>query len=128
MEHNGAEPPAILVVDDEFDVSDMLVRLIRHLVPTATVSAVLSAAQAIAVLNVQRIDVVCTDVQMPDMSGAELTGLIKTRWPHTRVILLSGSTKLSLRDVERAVQADAYLAKPFSRVELAAVLFPLLEG
>jgi two-component system response regulator YesN len=126
MEHDGTKPPMILVVDDEFDVGDMLVRLIRRLVPTATVGAVLSAVQAIDVLLVQGTDVVFTDLRMPGMDGVQLTQIIKTRWPTTRVIIFSGSTEQALRDLAQTVQADAYLVKPFSRDELATVLLPLL--
>jgi CheY-like chemotaxis protein len=127
MEHDGTEPPIILVVDDEPDIGDVMVRMIRRLLPTATVGAVLSAAQALEVLLVQRTDVVLTDLQMPDMDGAQLTRIIKTRWPTIRVIIFSGSTDAQLREVAQTVQADAYLAKPFSRDQLAAVLLPLLE-
>jgi two-component system, response regulator YesN len=126
MEHDGTKPPMILVVDDEFDVGDMLVRLIRRLVPTATVGAVLSAVQAIDVLLVQGTDVVFTDLRMPGMDGVQLTQIIKTRWPTTRVIIFSGSTEQALREIAQTVQADAYLVKPFSRDELATVLLPLL--
>jgi two-component system, response regulator YesN len=127
MQQDGTKPPAILVVDDEVDIGDVMVRMIRRLVPKATVGAVLSGSQAIEVLMVQPIDVVFTDVRMPGMSGADLTRLIKERWPQTRVVIFSGSPDLSLRDIARIVQADAYLTKPFSRDEMAKVLLPLLE-
>ena len=127
MEQDGTEPPAILVVDDELDIGDMMKRMIQRLLPAATVGAVLSGPQAIEVLNVQRIDVVLTDLRMPDMDGAQLTMLIKQRWPHTRVIIFSGSTEVALREIVEHVQADACLLKPFSRAELTAVLLPLLE-
>jgi two-component system, response regulator YesN len=127
MERDGTEPPTILVVDDEVEVGDMMVRMIRRLLLASTVGAVLSAVQAIDVLLVQGTDVVLTDLRMPGMDGAQLTQIIKTRWPTTRVIIFSGSTDQALNEVTRRVQADAYLTKPFSRDELAAVLLPLLE-
>jgi two-component system, response regulator YesN len=127
MEQDGTEPPAILIVDDEFDISDVMKRMIHRLVPAAVVGCALSALQAIEVLMVQRMDVVLTDLRMPDMDGAQLTQIIKTRWPTTRVIVFSGSTDQALRKIAQVVQADAYLPKPFSRAELAVVLLPLLE-
>jgi CheY-like chemotaxis protein len=127
MERDGTEAPAILVVDDEADIGDVMVRMIHRLVPAATVGAVLSAPQALEVLLTQRIDVVFTDLFMPEMSGAQLALIIKSRWSQTHVVIFSGSPDLSLREIAERVQADAYLAKPFSRAELAAVLLPLLE-
>jgi two-component system response regulator YesN len=126
MEGDGTAPPVILIVDDEAEIGTILVRQIRRLLPAAVIGAVLSAAQALEVLLVQPTDVVLTDLRMPDMDGAQLTQLIKTRWPTTRVIIFSGSTEEALRQVMQAVQADAYLVKPFSRDELAAALLPLL--
>jgi CheY-like chemotaxis protein len=128
MEQDGTEPPTILVVDDDPAVNSMLVRMIGRLLPAATVGAVLSAAQALEVLLNQRTEVVLTDLRMPDMDGAQLTQMIKARWPTTRVIIISASADQILEQIARAVQADAYLVKPFSRAELAAVLLPLLSG
>jgi two-component system, response regulator YesN len=127
MEQDGAEPPAILIVDDEPDIGDVVKRMIRRIVPQAVVGTTLSALQAVEVLMVQRIDVVLTDLRMPEMDGAHLTGLIKDRWPGTRVIIFSGSADLRLNATAQRVRADAYLPKPFSRAELAEVLLPLLE-
>jgi two-component system response regulator YesN len=126
MEQDGTEPPVILIVDDEVDIGEVMVRMIRRLLPAAVVGAVLGAAQAIEVLLVQRTDVVLTDLRMPDMGGAQLAQIIKTRWPATRVIIFSGSTEEVLSEIAQQVQADAYLVKPFSRAELAKVLLPLL--
>ena len=128
MEYDGTEAPTILVVDDEMELGNMLVRTIRRLVPAAVVGAALSARQAIDVLLTQRTDLVLTDLWMPDMDGAQLAQVVKTRWPTTRVIIFSGSTKQALVEITQTVQADAYLLKPFSRDELAAVLLPLLAS
>ena len=128
MEYDGTEQPTILIVDDEMELGTMLVRTIRRLVPAAVVGAVLSATQAIDVLLTQRTDLVLTDLWMPDMDGAQLAQVVKTRWPTTRVIIFSGSTEQALDEIMQTVHADAYLLKPFSRDELAAVLLPLLAS
>ena len=128
MEHHGTEPATILIVDDEAAIGDMMVRMIRRLLPDAIVGAVLSAPQAIEVLNAQQIDVVLTDLRMPEIDGAQLTLLIKARWPQTRVVIISGSTAQAVERVMQAVRADAFLVKPFSRGELAQVLLPLLAS
>ena len=126
MTGDGMEPPIILVVDDEVDIGEVMVRMIRRLLPDAVVGAVLSAAQALEVLLVQRTDVVLTDLRMRDMDGAQLAQIIKARWPTTRVIIFSASAEEALGEIAQQVQADAYLVKPFSRAELGAALLPLL--
>jgi DNA-binding NarL/FixJ family response regulator len=83
------------------EIGSVMVRMIRRLLPSATVGAVLS--------------------------GAQFAVIIKARWPTTRVIILSESAERALGETARTVQADAYLVKPFSRDELTKVLMPLLE-
>jgi CheY-like chemotaxis protein len=128
MEHNGTGRPTILVVDDDPDIARMLVRMLSRLVPTAHVHAVLSGAQALDVLQAQRTDVVLTDLQMPGMDGTQVLQSVKARWPTTRVIVMSASAANALRQMAQAVQADAYLVKPFSGDEVAQALLPLLGG
>jgi CheY-like chemotaxis protein len=51
MESDGTELPVVLVVDDEAEIGDVMRRMLGRLLPTATVDAVLSAAQAIELLT-----------------------------------------------------------------------------
>jgi two-component system, response regulator, stage 0 sporulation protein F len=126
MAQDEPASPAILIIDDEVDIVYILKRMLSHTLPTATIVGVATAAQAIAVLTTQPIDLVPADVRMPVMSGVQLVQQIKAEWPATRVIIVSGVTPQRLAELAQSVQADGYLVKPFSRVELAQVVHQVL--
>jgi two-component system, response regulator YesN len=126
MGYERIESPTILIVDDEVEIVYILKRMLGVVLPTATTVGVATAAQAIAALTTQPIDLVLADVRMPVMSGAELARQIKAEWAATRVIIVSGITQHRLAEIAQSVQADGYLVKPFGRAELAQVVHQVL--
>src|SRR5437588_2845790 len=88
----------VLLVDDDPD----LVKVLR-LELTALgfdVTSCTSAAEALAALARDAPDVVVTDLQMPQMSGAELCARIVGGWPDVPVIVMTVS-----RSIDSAVEA-----------------------
>ena len=89
----------ILIVDDEAEVRETLTEILtcdRH-----RVVAVSSGREALERMNVERYDVILTDVRMPDLDGRALYKVIEERWPGQagRVIFVTGDTLASaLRD------------------------------
>jgi two-component system, response regulator YesN len=128
MARGETRPSAVLIVDDEVAIGDVMRRMLGRLLPAATIGAVLSAAQAIEVLMAQPIDLVLTDVRMPVMDGVQLTQLIKARWPEIRVVLFSGMALVDLELAALAGQADGYLVKPINRDTLAQVVHRVLSN
>jgi two-component system, response regulator YesN len=126
MDRGETTPSAVLVVDDEAAIGDVMRRMLRRLLPTATVDAVLSAAQAIEMLMVQPIDLVLTDLRMPGMDGVQLAQLIRARWPKIRVVLFSGTAAESLERAAEVVHADGYFKKPFSLESVSRVVQQVL--
>ena len=104
----------ILVVDDDENIRDTLYDLLsaEHDCQTAE-----TAEQALARLEVDSYDVVLTDISMPGLSGLELLGTVRQKYPDTPVIIISG-----ISDQEHAqglirLGAFEYLLKPF-RIEI----------
>jgi len=75
-----------------------------------------------------RISVVLTDLEMPEMDGFTLTRLIKEdpRFKHIPVVIHSSLTGTTNENHVRSVGADAYVAK-FAPRELAATLRKVLS-
>jgi len=75
-------------------------------------------AQALRVIGAARPDVVVLDLQLPDMSGVEVTRGLRAAYPPAGVLVLSASGEQ--QDVLDAVKAGAlgYLLKTASRAEL----------
>jgi two-component system chemotaxis sensor kinase CheA len=101
----------VLVVDD----SVMTRTLERTILESAGYSVLVAAdgAQALAVLNETTVHAIVSDIEMPGMSGLELTATIRQdeRWRHLPIVLVTSLD--SPEHVERgaAAGADAYIVK-----------------
>ena len=101
----------VLVVDDDDAIRDTLYELLseEYLCQTAE-----TAEKAFARLEADSYDVVLTDISMPGLSGLELLGHIRQKFPNTPVIMISG-----IGDHEHAqglikLGAFDFLLKPFT--------------
>src|SRR5512145_1726580 len=88
----------ILIVDDEFSVRESLEKVLSK-AGYVTLAAD-SGNEALAVLSKEKIDLVLSDLKMPDGDGVELLKSIKKNYPDIEVILLTG-----YGTVENAVEA-----------------------
>ena len=104
--------PSVLVVDDELDFMETLVKRLER--RGFEVTGVGGGQEALRLLQKERFDVVVLDVMMPGMDGIETLREIKLGWPRTQVILLSGhgGEEMGMRGM--AYGAYAYLLKPVS--------------
>ena len=106
----------VLIVDDEADFLDTLVKRLRR--RRIDVQAAGSAQQALAVLENDPIDVVVLDVRMPQMDGIRLLERIKQRHGHIEVIMLTGHASLEAAVEGMGLGAFDYLMKPVDIDEL----------
>jgi CheY-like chemotaxis protein len=118
-----ASLPVVLVCEDEALIRAYLVDLLEELG-----YSVLEAADgdgAIEQTSKTQIDLLITDLGLPDMPGIALAQRLRLRSPHLPVLLATG------RDREDAGLLDgntAYLAKPFTMPTLRAALSGLLAS
>lgn len=108
VSHN-ISPIAVLVVDDEKMIRELLgetLEAIGYKVLTAE-----DHKQAIGVLKSEKIDVVITDVVLPDKSGIDLIKALKEGSPQLPVLAISGKGVPEQSVLEAG--ADGFLAKPF---------------
>jgi signal transduction histidine kinase/DNA-binding response OmpR family regulator/PAS domain-containing protein/HPt (histidine-containing phosphotransfer) domain-containing protein len=113
----------VLLVED--DPTNQL--LIEHLLGLTghKVTAVTSAAAALAALERQRFDLALLDVQLPHMDGLELARTICRRWPRQdRPPLVALTANALIGDRERCLAAgmDDYLCKPVNLDALQQLL------
>jgi signal transduction histidine kinase len=114
-----ASMPRVLVADDNPDMRLYVAELLRegcHVITAA------DGEQAWALLQRESVDVVVSDVMMPQLDGLGLTARIKAHpgLSHVPVILVTarGGSEASTSGLESG--ADDYIAKPFSPQELKA--------
>ena len=118
----------ILVVDDEPDLVAALARGLKregYAVDTAT-----SGEEALAKASWNPYDLVCLDLNMPDLDGLEVCDSLRTssfQGVTPRVLMLTARDTIEDRIQGLDVGADDYLVKPFSFEELAARVRSLLR-
>jgi len=109
----------VLIVDDEEDLTWTLSKKLSKDSDKFQLVCVNSGSEAIEVMNQLPVDLVITDVRMPEVSGLELLVQIKDRYPQTRVIIM---TAYGSDDVKREANQGGcfrYIEKPFAFEELA---------
>ena len=116
----------ILVVDDN---AEILKYLSKSMSGHFRVLTAANGAKAIEILGSDNVDMVISDVMMPDMDGVQLCRAIKRnlRTSHIPVILLSAKADIADRLDGLKVGADDYIPKPFQMDELLAKMRNLMR-
>lgn len=111
----------ILFVDDEVNILKGLKRMLRGMRGEWEMAFAESGKKALEMMNKVPIDVIVSDMRMPEMDGSQLLNEVRKRHPETARIILSGYSKKEsvLRTVGPAHQ---YLAKPCDGKTLAKTI------
>ena len=106
----------LLVIDDNKGVVDILIRFLGQKYDVITAYKGLDGLKAVEA-HEGDIDLVITDLVMPEISGVGLISVIKKKYPGTPVIAITGRGE---HPVALAIEADAdvVLNKPFEFVDL----------
>ncbi|MGB3861963.1 MAG: sigma-54 dependent transcriptional regulator [Candidatus Aminicenantaceae bacterium] len=115
----------ILVVDDSLDMLEVVQRNLEA--QGYRVSTSPCAVEAIKILESAPIDLVITDLKMPDVDGLSLIKHIQGNFKETEVMMITGYP--SIEGAVEAVKtgAEEYLAKPFTDEELLNAVERVLE-
>ncbi len=110
----------ILVVDDEPEVSDFLVRVLREASWAPDVAT--SGEDALSALGATEYDLVVLDIGLPGIDGFEVCRRMRAHGDLTPVLALTARHAVNDRVRGLDAGADDYLAKPFAVNELLARL------
>ena len=118
----------ILIVDDHPMVLEgmkAMLQLINFIELAGTAS---NAFEAIDQLKKLRVEVAIVDINLPDISGIELTAKIKKEFPAVRVLAMSTFKERSY--ISQMIQngASGYLVKSASREEIEEAILCAYEG
>jgi PAS domain S-box-containing protein len=110
----------ILVTEDQDNVRKLVSRMLRgfgyHVLEAANGGEALEAASA----HAGPIDLLVTDLVMPEMSGRELGAELKRRRPEIRVLYMSGYTGNVVAQRGLLEEGVAFIEKPFTAESLAS--------
>ena len=124
VDYSGKE--CILIIDDEDALREMLEETIKHYgykVLTAE-----SPGAALDILQAEIVDLVVSDVIMPEMNGYRLASIIHEKYPDIKIQILSGFGE----DDEQGVTSNSLylnrLQKPVNSIKLIKRIRTLLDG
>ena len=113
--------PSILFVDDEANILSALRRMFHG--KNYTILLATSGAHALHQLAQQPVDLVVSDMHMPEQTGTQLLTIVKQRWPETMRIILTGRAEIT--DAMRAIndgEVYRYILKPWNEIELLTTI------
>jgi two-component system chemotaxis response regulator CheY len=119
----------VLIVDDSAAIRKILQRVLRQAdVPIGTVFEAGDGIEALATLRKEKIGLVLSDINMPNMDGLEFLTKVKAEeiWKDLPIIMVSteGSQNKVLEAVERG--AAGYVRKPFTADQIKEKLAGLI--
>ena len=117
----------ILLVEDEQAVRTVATRLLRNqgyfVLPACNGEEALSLVDQVS----GAIDLVITDVIMPDMAGPAMVRQILENWPGIRIVYMSGYAQNDKIRAEMAERDTSFLQKPFSADSLLLTVREVLD-
>jgi len=120
-------PARVLIVDDEEPVRRFVGRLLQDAGYETSVAG--DGAEALEVAGkLSGIDVLVTDVMMPNMLGDELARRLRQSEPDLKVLYLTGYSDRLFKEKGALWEAEAFLEKPCSVAGLREAVALLLYG
>ena len=112
----------VLLVEDDKTILTLATRLLNKLGYTVIPAHGPTEAVNLANAAQNHIDLLMTDIIMPDMNGRELANKLQNAFPYLKVLFMSGYTDEIISDQGILDAGTAFLQKPFSLQELSEAL------
>ncbi len=118
--------PSILVVDDELLIRDLLYDFFSG--QGWDIAVAENGEKALEVLKVRKVDLVLSDIKMPEMDGLTLTSRVKDAYPHIPVVLMTGYPSVDTAVTALRSKVEDYIVKPFNINQLYRLVESKIKG
>lgn len=118
----------VMIVEDQEMIRKSLSIVLSLATDLEVVGTAEHGQEAVEKLETMTADVILMDIHMPVMDGVEATGIIKKRWPESKVIILT--TFQDIQHVTGALQAGAegYILKAIDPMDLSGAIQLVYRG
>jgi CheY-like chemotaxis protein len=117
----------VLVVDDEEDLTWSISKHLAKDKDKYELTTVNSARAAIDMLTQLPVDLVITDIRMPEVSGLDLLLQIRQQYPSTKVIIMTAYGSSQIQDEANNRGCFKYIEKPFEIQDLRKLILDGVE-
>lgn len=114
--------PSILVVDDELLIRDLLYDFFSG--QGWQIAVAENSERALQILHDRKIDLVLTDIKMPELDGLQLAARLKESDPNLPVVVMTGYPSVESAVTALRAKVEDYVIKPFNINQL----FKLIEA
>jgi PAS domain S-box-containing protein len=115
----------ILVVEDDAGVREFIRAVLSE--QGYTVLAASGADEAFQLMQTETINLLLTDIVLPDMSGPQLAEQVQKRQPSIKLLFMSGYSETAISDRGLVAPDMRFLDKPFTPAELASKVREALD-
>ncbi|MGD8837025.1 MAG: response regulator [Desulfobacteraceae bacterium] len=122
----AAHSLSALVVDDDPVMRKMVATMLR--INGFTVYTADDGVQALLKLSTTPCSVVLSDYEMPFINGYQLGNKIKSKYPGTRVVIMTGLRRSAVLGMMGDSAIDGWLFKPFSLAEIKTLLWRIVPS
>ena len=119
----SARRPIVLVVDDKRNMVRLMAKILKD---DAEVRTAFSGGEAVNVLETEAVDVVLSDLKMPDMDGLDVLRACRRLQPRAEFVLMTAYATVGTAVEALKLGAYDYLTKPFEPEAARAVLLRAL--
>ena len=112
--------PVVLLVEDDDPVRELIGRALRA--NGFEVVAAASGEEALELEHDRHVDLMLSDVMLPDQNGFEVAGQIHARSPHIPIVFMSGYYDQAVAEAAHLDISSTILQKPFAMADLLAHL------
>ena len=118
----------ILLVEDDELVRELTNSLLTRFGYRVLIAENLSVLSEVLAESKEKVDLLLTDVVMPQISGREVANRVTARWPGIKVLYMSGYTENAIVHHGVLDTGTHFLAKPFTPAALAGKLREILDS
>jgi two-component system chemotaxis response regulator CheY len=120
---------SVLIVEDSATTRAMIRAVIEDMGEDFTALEANTGFEALKLLPQEPLDLIITDINMPDVNGLELINFVKNNPNYSHIPMIIVTTERSMEDKERglALGASAYVTKPFQAEKLQEVIAKTLN-
>jgi len=119
---------SILIADDSSIMRMFLVMSLKRMIKVKITEAV-NGIDALAKLKGDKFDLLLTDMNMPEMNGAELIRCVRIGMKSDMpIVIITTMGEIKDREIGMSLGARDYLTKPVNQAELIKTVLKLLGG
>ena len=117
-----AEPPKILLLDDDQDLLELYREMLGRLPSKPAIYTAASGARAIALLEAESFSLLISDLNMPRMDGLQVLTIVRRKFPHLRTAVMTSVADPQFRARAYSMGIDLFLEKPNTSQEVGFFL------